>query len=162
MEIAVILVIFGCIFSLAMASWIPSTKLDVINQNDTDEVCTITGCSIRNYQNQWAVTLKQCIFESMLLKPKCVWKVVEFLCYMRLLFSDIVKNHLERLCHGKPDTCWLSFFTSSFFRGGNRKYKKKVLTPFYDVQKICHTTSDTYLIAVNLHTHRKLDLTNQC
>ena len=42
MEIAVILVIFGCIFSLAMASWIPSTKLEVIKQNDTDEVGTTT------------------------------------------------------------------------------------------------------------------------
>ena len=38
MEIAVKLVIFGCIFSLAMASWIPSTKLEVTKQNDTDEV----------------------------------------------------------------------------------------------------------------------------
>ena len=40
MELAVILVIFGCIFSLAMASWIPSTKLEVTKQNDTDEVGT--------------------------------------------------------------------------------------------------------------------------
>ena len=44
MDIAVILVIFGCIFSLAMASWIPSTKLEVTKQNDTDEVGTATGC----------------------------------------------------------------------------------------------------------------------
>ena len=46
MDIAVILVIFGCIFSLAMASWIPSTELEVTEQNYTDEVCTNTGFSM--------------------------------------------------------------------------------------------------------------------
>ena len=46
MDIAVILVIIGCIFSLAMASWIPSTELEVTEQNYTDEVCTNTGFSM--------------------------------------------------------------------------------------------------------------------
>ena len=36
------------------------------------------------------------------------------------------------------------FSLHHFSEGGTEN--KKVLPPFYDVQKICHTTSDTYLI----------------
>ena len=36
------------------------------------------GVPIENYLKQMAVELKQCIFDPMLVKPKCVWEAVDF------------------------------------------------------------------------------------
>ena len=55
---------------------------------------------IENYEKWMALALKQCIFDPMLVKPKCVWEAVVFFNFQKFvyifswLFTSFKKNQL--------------------------------------------------------------------
>ena len=51
-----------------------------------------TGSSVTIHPKEMAVALKQCIFDPMLVKPKCVWEVADFLKNCKQRCKQIFQN----------------------------------------------------------------------